>query len=399
MKITPPVGPLLAVSATTVEWAGDGAVPAHSTVVALTANSSTLPGGVIFMGDDTHLLSASGDKLTVWDLHQLTRIATQARMTMPWACSACPPPLIQTRPDGKAIAVLSGNRNLVSVRSLDPPGQERTYNDSYTHFGWSADSSALVLVKDGGSYQIRAAGTGRQMRGTVKFGPYGQLRVRYLASGHLERVIANPATMSTDGGTLTDPAGTVSATFGDTSVTLTDLRSGQRRTVHTGPMNINDAALSSSHMVVLLRTGQLEVRDPLTGALQRSINQGSSYLPTAANVETPLQTVGQLLIQQRSNGSLTVTDLTSGDVLGALTLPTDTAGLKTGLAFTQDGRRLITVTEGNNEQGTDALLGVWSMSADSWIKIACASAGRNLTAGEWRQYVGASLPADLTCAP
>ena len=78
---------------------------------------------------------------------------------MPWACSACPPP--DPNPAGrKAIAVPDGNRNLVSVRSLDPPGQERTYNDSYTHFGWSADSSALVLVKDGGSYQIRAAGTG-----------------------------------------------------------------------------------------------------------------------------------------------------------------------------------------------------------------------------------------------
>ena len=162
----------------------------RSTVVALTGNSSTPPGGVIFMGDDTHLLSASGDKLTVWDLHQLTRIATQATMTMPYACTACPPPLIHIRPDGKAIAVLSGTQDLLNVRSLGPSGQERIVNGSYTrlagaptvpHWCWSKMAAVTRSTQP----------TRPTDAGTVESGPYGQLEVRYPASGHLERVIGN----------------------------------------------------------------------------------------------------------------------------------------------------------------------------------------------------------------
>ena len=149
-------------------------------------------------------------------------------------------------------------------------------------------------------------------------------------------------------------------------------------------------------MVVLLRTGQLEV--DLTGALQRSINQAPAICRTVRDVETPLQTVGQLLIQQRSNGSLTVTDLTSGSVLGALTLPTDTAGTTRPSAY--PGR---TALGSQSPRATTS-----RVSTRSWRwwtcrltagSIACASAGRNLTAGEWRQYVGASLPATCRLRP
>ena len=112
---------------------------------------------------------------------------------------------------------------------------------------------------------------------------------------------------------------------------------------------INAAALSSTHLVVQLKTGQLEVRDVATGALQRSINQGASYLPTAATVDDAATTVGQFVVQQRSDGSLTVTDLTSGDVLGTLTLPTDTRVSRPAWRSAEDGRRLITVTESKPE--------------------------------------------------
>jgi WD40 repeat protein len=88
-------------------WTLSQAIPPNPTVATLTGNSSTPPGGVTFFGDDTHLLSASGDSLILWDLNQLTRISRHVNMSVPFACSACPPPTVSVRPDGQQVAVLA----------------------------------------------------------------------------------------------------------------------------------------------------------------------------------------------------------------------------------------------------------------------------------------------------
>ena len=52
------------------------------------------------------------------------------------------------------------------------------------------------------------------------------------------------------------------------------------------------------------------------------------------------------------------------------------------------GRYLVTATE-------DQLL-VWEIDPDSWPDIACAAAGRSLTAAEWAEFMG-ELPYDPIC--
>src|SRR6266542_954048 len=69
---------------------------------------------------------------------------------------------------------------------------------------------------------------------------------------------------------------------------------------------------------------------------------------------------------------------------------------KTGIAFSPDGTRLIMVTESAGP-GIDARL-IWrDISDDALVRAACETAGRNLTAAEWRTFVGTDLPRDLSC--
>jgi hypothetical protein len=131
--------------------------------------------------------------------------------------------------------------------------------------------------------------------------------------------------------------------------------------------------------------------------LQRSLQQDSSYLPNAAAVTTAPTIVGSLLIQQRTDGTLVVTDLATGDALGSLALPAAYTKFKTGLAASSDGRHLVTVTETNTLNDRDGLLVQWDLSSNAWIRAACTSAGRGLTLSDWRRYVGTTAPSDLSC--
>jgi WD40 repeat protein len=65
------------------------------------------------------------------------------------------------------------------------------------------------------------------------------------------------------------------------------------------------------------------------------------------------------------------------------------AGPVNGLSFSDDGRVLYSV-------GDDGKAFRWDVSTESWIRLACSKANRNLTLSEWRQYVG-SGPYGKTC--
>jgi hypothetical protein len=92
--------------------------------------------------------------------------------------------------------------------------------------------------------------------------------------------------------------------------------------------------------------------------------------------------------------TIEVSDLTTGATLATLATP-GRFGRKTGVAFSPDGRRLITVTAPGAE--TVSYLAQRDISDAALFRSACATAGRDLTAAEWRSFVGTAPPADLTC--
>src|SRR5262245_33512140 len=74
------------------------------------------------------------------------------------------------------------------------------------------------------------------------------------------------------------------------------------------------------------------------------------------------------------------------------------AGVKS-VAFFRDGRTLASGALISGPNDTRDPLILWDISGDSWRSSACTVAARNLTAEEWRSYVGAADPEQLCPHP
>jgi len=62
-----------------------------------------------------------------------------------------------------------------------------------------------------------------------------------------------------------------------------------------------------------------------------------------------------------------------------IALPVGTAQIRHAV-FTTDGSRLVTISD---------TIRVWSLRLDNLMRLACRTAGRNLTKDEWEQYLPA----------
>jgi WD40 repeat protein len=408
-----------------------GAKPA-GTPLALTGNgqvnSDVVTGGggaLRFFGDNDHLLSASGDALAVWDLTQHSLISKRMGVTVDWACNACPGPQVSVSPDGHQAGVVDGNNVSATVRQLERHGWETVIKGDFLgatnrSLLWGPDGNKLlveVAAEQGGrvfdvrSSDRRAALLGRwgpspepkeptgepvlsgDGRHVVTVGVDGaKTVVRNAATGAVERVVpalsgAKDPKVEHAGAVNADATALVTIVdrYGAKLAKLVSLEDGRSRTIGSGPA---DAALfSGEHLLVQRSSGALEVWDASGTHLQRSIAGEPGYVTgPVANRQ------GTLVARERSDGTVAITDLGSGESLGSFRLP---AARKAGMAFGGDGYTLVTVTEPAAEGKGE--LQRWNLSEAAWVHAACASAGRDLTAAEWRRYVGSTPPSDLRC--
>jgi WD40 repeat protein len=395
-------------------------------------NSDVVSGGggaLRFFGDNDHLLSASGDALAVWDLTQPSLISRRTNVTVDFACNACPGPQVSISPDGQKAGVVDGNQRSAAVRQLGSPGWETALKGDlfggtqYSSLLWGADGEKLLIqvrAEQGDRvFDVRSGDRGAALldgwepspepkepagdavlsgdgRHVVTVGVDGAKTViRSAATGAVERMVT---TLSGVMDPTIEPAGAVNADATALAATILDgngngvrlaklvsLENGRSRTIGSGPA---DAALfSGEHLLVQRSSGVLEVWDAAGTHLQRSIAGEPGYVTgRAAN------RLGTLVARERSDGTVAITDLESGETLGSFRLP---AARKAGMAFGGDGYTLVTVTEpaarGKGE------LQRWTLSEANWVHAACESAGRDLTAAEWRRYVGGTPPSDLRC--
>lgn len=72
---------------------------AAARLLTLAGNSVINNGALAFAGPD-ELVSASGDLLTVRNLQQYSRIASEISIPAPSACTACAGPTVAVQPDG-----------------------------------------------------------------------------------------------------------------------------------------------------------------------------------------------------------------------------------------------------------------------------------------------------------
>ncbi|MFD5824479.1 hypothetical protein [Lentzea sp. NPDC060358] len=357
---------------------------------------------VEFLGSGDRLVSASHDRLVLWDLRRNTRLSSSLPTRTPLSCNACPAPWLAMS-HGRAAVVAGPDVALGAATGSVGPDSD---------FGPAAWNSAgdklyLVTLPEGIGETWQAEPVLRRLsrwKGDV-------------AAEHLLALRASPddsrlVTVNEQGDvqvfsgedftadrTITlgrrldhagwPPAGTLAAisTGTDlvavatpTAVELVDTTTGTRRTLDG---RADAVAFTDDHLLVQ-RAGTIEVWEPDLSSHRTIPTEDAHLAGIAAAPDT------SLAVHLRRDHVVVVTDLTTGDRLGQVPLaPPRARSSRIGTAF--DGPdRLVTALSGTP-------LTAWDLSAEKWVRTACATSARTLTPDEWLRYAGTTPPEDLTC--
>jgi WD40 repeat protein len=394
----------------------------------LTGNNVINNGGLAFAGR-SELLSASGDLLTVWNLRQYSRIATQTSVTAPFSCDACSGPLVAVQPDGRRVAVVSGNGGTVTAQALSSGGKPTVTRSDIMTYGmpvWSQDGGQLLVPTVDGGAEIWSADQGLALSGkwtpsaslqralgdssvtaqpeAVQFRPgnrqvvevdsTGAIVVRNAVTGKVAEFIKGPPSLVDDGEAFqnfaaVDSAGQVAAVVTSRGIIVTSIGTRRSRTL---PGNSADTvAFYGEQLLVQQSDGLLQIWNASATHLIRVI------AGLAGVVAGPVVDQAGLAVETGSDGSAAVIDLNSGVTLGTIVPPAGPRIQSVGIAMPAESTSLVTITEGDITYPRGDLTD-WQMSVSAWLKVACASAGHTLTTAEWQEYVGGSPPEHLACA-
>lgn len=359
---------------------------------------------VEFLGDNSHLVSASRDRLVLWDLARNTRIGSELATRVPLSCRACPAPRISSShgrfavTTGPEVAVGSSSESVSAPSGFSPvvwnaagdkvfvvtspegigeiwdvrDGLRRAVRwkgDVLGEFvlamGVAPDDQRLVAVNELGDVQVFEGPELASAR-TISLGR-NLNQQGWPPAGHLAAVSADAAT---------------AAVVTPDSVVLVDTTTGARRDLPGGTAS---AVAFTSDSLVVQRAASVEVWDAAGASTRRTMPRDPSYLPgIAANPGTTLVT------QLRRDYVLVLTDVLTGEVVGQVPVAGERERFgRVGMAFAGE-RTVVTAM-------SDLPLFQWDLAEDDWVRAACASAGRGLTSDEWRRYVGTPPPSDLTC--
>lgn len=364
--------------------------------VRLEGNSET--SFVAFLGDNDHLVSASRDRLVLWDLTRDTRIGSALPTRVPLVCTACPAPWLTSShgrvavsageelatgtttatvsPDrlvGPLVWNAAGDRLFLvtlpqgRVEVWDPNGlrqvgewRSKVTADALIAMGASADDRLVVVDSEGDVHVVRDD--------SVREIPLGRelSQENWPPAGHLAAV---------------SPDAAVAAVVSAESVAVVDTATGEVRDV---PGRADAVAFTGDSLLVQ-RADSVEVWDARGTSLRRTVPRDPGFLAGLAGSPDT-----SLVAQVRRDRVLVLTDVVTGELVGQVRLADQRGRFgRIGVAFTGNQNLVTAVSERK--------LHSWDLAPDNWVRAACASAGRDLTAQEWRRYVGTEPPADLTC--
>jgi WD40 repeat protein len=378
-----------------------------------------------FLGHGTRLVSAAGGVLSLWDVAQPTRLSRRPVADLPAVPTAGETPNLAVTPDGTRVAVTNGN-NLdhntpgilgPAIHEFSGPGLATSA--LATEYAervplWTPDARRLLLITNGGAADILqdgrivgqwpAQGSALVVAGQVSpdgsrvllIDELGAVQVRDAVNGRVRASTPSLLTKDTSSGSDPRPLA-VDATTGTAAVVLPD----------GGQVVVIDVELGQSHrlpgdsaetvvfgndnLFVQHQDGTLDVWDTSGTTKRRTLTGDAGYAPVLAAI--PHTT---LLARLRGDGTMLISDLETGDVLGSVRLPPMTRSSApdpwsvTTLTATQDTSELITATSGGQ-------LVHWQLTEDAWIRAACGTAARDLTPAEWHRFVATDPPANLSC--
>ena len=386
-------------------------------VVRLTGNGSINATGLRFFGDDTHLLSASGDEVAVWNLSQVDRLARTASVPVQPGCFACSGPSVAISPDGTRAAITDGNGNVSVIEPLPGVAASRQLAPAGTLHGppvWDGRQVIVPLTGSPGNPgssvsaglpavfrpwpagdrtdPVLAAGLANDRRTVIVVDDRGRIYFEDTQTGTVRKEIPGPPDLAF-GYVLAAAAVHSSPDLVATrdykgKVTVIDPDHG--RIIGRIPGNdVRYVTFSGDRLLVQRTSGDIEVWNDLGSVRQRVLPGDASYTwPPVGNQQ------GTLVARERSDGSIEVDDLGTGTILDNFPSPDGLGAVKTGIAFTPGGTHLVTVTEVPD----GAELVDRDIAGFALVHAACRAASRNLSPSEWRTFVGTSPPSDLTCS-
>jgi WD40 repeat protein len=256
------------------------------------------------------------------------------------------------------------------------------------HAEWSAPGGRAMSTSPYPAATVRQVPGGR----VVVADKEGRIVVRALPEGRVLQDFGGsgwPIGASALRVTAVARDGTAAAIADERQVLLIDLRDGTARPLEPG--GATDLEFTpAGRLLVKRQNGPLEEWDPDEMRLVRTLPASDLAANTLA-----VSPGGNLAAGLRLDGGAVLLDLVTGQRLGTFTLPpaedsmAGELGQNTVLAFPDDST-LLSATAGGRVH-------VWPVNVDEWIRLACATAGRDLTAAEWRQAIGTEPPEDLRC--
>lgn len=375
--------------------------------------------GLRFLDRDRRLVSSSGNAVALWDLSQYTRTGRWTEAALPSTCNACGAPAVVVSPDGTYAALSPDGDGRVFLTGL-PTGagaagstQALVADGRITTYRWTGPATLEAVATQTTKVELVDAFTGTVVAGAPLSAAFpvtlhGAVTVvvrSAAAADDADAAVRDRAAALLDEagkhlprepGTLRPPVvaadRTAAAAVVDGNVWLIDLLGGG-----VTPIPVGDAynvALTADRLLVSRASGAFEVRDRATHAVVVTIRGAA---PAGGGIATAPD--GGLAARVRRDGSVEVIDIARAGVLGVVGLPGATQyGMLPGLAFTKDGASLVVAYPGDPDGPGSGELDAFDLTPDHLVKVACATAGRDLTAAEWRQFVNDAVPDDLRCA-
>ena len=230
--------------------------------VKLSGTGSVTEGTLAFLGaDNRKLVSASGNRVTLWDLDQTDRISHALPVSLASGCNACGPPNIALSPDGSQLIAVDGAGWEGVAGPIAQPADIRPLPDVqlsalYGPAVWFPDGTHAALVVQplpGGSTASLPRGMPGYIRALTSTEGSGGIYTAAFTSDASQMIIVRD-----DGG-----------------IDLIDPPAGGGRTVWPDPAvvvpkapDITAAAVSSTaNLAAVADEESVTVRDALTGAV------------------------------------------------------------------------------------------------------------------------------------
>jgi WD40 repeat protein len=385
---------------------------------------------VRFFGDDTHLISATGNQVALWDLSQIDRLAKSATTLIDQPpCYACLGTGITFSPDGKHTALI-GDAEISIQPSPGLPGiphflplagiplwrndgrlilvtEAESRPDEISNLirqqGLSdvlrnvqVPSSTAGTTEASGADQLLTAALTVDGRSVVVVNDYGDIFVKDVDTAALRETVARPADSQDksyfEDAAIADSADLIAMVkvnnvgdFGG-SVRLYDLRN--HRTIGAIAGNdINSVRFAARRLLVQRQNGNLEVWDEKGTSISRVLHGDAAYyVAPVANRK------GNLVARMRNQTTIDLFDLDTGTLLD--TLPPFSGITKVGYTFSPDSDVLATAIDSDDH---NARLVVRDFTPQGLLSAACTAAGSNLSSDEWRSLTGTTPSRVATC--